>query len=65
MTHAARTSTAERQAQRDEAMREADLVTLRNCQPYCDECGEPIAPTPHRSISGWLRCVACRDSTDC
>lgn len=49
------------QATRDAAIGEAGVALRRNGQPYCDECGEPIAPERRAAMPSAIRCVYCQN----
>lgn len=48
------------QAERDSALSAISNTLTRPGQPYCDECGDAIAPDRRKANPSAIRCIHCQ-----
>lgn len=53
-------ASAMEQAERDSALHAISRSLARPGQPYCDDCGDPIAPERHAANPAAIRCIHCQ-----
>jgi phage/conjugal plasmid C-4 type zinc finger TraR family protein len=55
-------ASAVEQAERDSALNAISRTLARPGQPYCEECGDAIAPERRKANPSAIRCIHCQSA---